>query len=530
MANKNPKRRIHYGRIFDLVLGVFLIAVSIYTLYRAKLSNMLPTKYMFVLLVVLVLINLISILFIFKRQHKIIAYLRRGIIVILCGAMIFVGNTLGTVQKTLTQVTTNTNTTVKMSVIVPKESQISNLSELKNGLIGVQISTDITSSTYMQTEMNKVLGTNFDYTEYPDYSNMATDMIILGKLDAMAISDSYLSMLDTNMENFKGSYKVIETYSREQEASEIASTKDIDTEAFTVYITGMDELGSPDQNLRSDVNILLIVNPTTNHIEMISFPRDAYMPNMALNGMNDKLTHTGNYGADATVKTVENYLGIDIDFYAKVSFSSLIEIVDLIGGIEVDVEINFCEQDESRSTAWDDLICLQPGVQQLNGKQALAYSRHRHTDNYGTAGRERAQQRIIAAIIKKMISAEGIANINSLIKAVPNYVLTNMPSKQITNFISNEINDIKPWSISSTSIGYDGINDTRITSYSSDYPQDVYLFDPSEIQRVLYAYQYNMQSFNLSDFSFNLDDLYASELPVNTSKNLVWNYQAMYPH
>lgn len=528
MPKKSKKRRLHYGRIFDLVLSVIFILVSIYTLFRAKLSNMLPTKYMLILFVILLLLNIIAFIFMLKRQPRIMSYVRRLVLVVICGAMLFVGNTLGAVQETLNQVTTNTSTTIKMSVIVPKSSNVTKLSELKNSIIGVQNTTDATSSKYMQTEMTKVLGPTFVYNEYADYSNMATEMVVLGKVDAMAISDSYLSMLNTNMENFKDSYRVIETYSREEEASEIASAKNIDKEAFTVYITGMDELGSPDQNLRSDVNILLMINPTTNHIQMVSFPRDSYMPNMALNGLNDKLTHTGNYGADATVKTVENFLGIDIDFYAKVSFSSLIEIVDLIGGIEVDVELNFCEQDESRMGS--NQVCLDAGVQTLDGRHALGYSRHRHTEGYGTAGRERAQQRIISGIIKKIISPEGLANINGLIKAVPNYVLTNMPSKQITNFISSQISDIKPWTLSSTSIGSDGVNDTRITSYSPDYPQDVYLYDPSEIERVLYSYQQNMQSFNMSNISFDMSNLYKNSLSINTSKNIVWSTQAISPH
>lgn len=528
MATKKRKRRIQYGRIIDLILGFVLLLISVYTMYRIHVSNMLPMKYVLLLFVIVLLLNLIFMLLIFKRQAKLLAYVKRFVIIVLCIGMIFVGNTLGSVDKALSEVTANTSTTVKMSLIVPKDSPVTALGDLQDGRIGIQTTSDLTSATHMTTEMNKILGAGFDYLEYPDYSSMSVDMMILGKLDAMAISDSYLSMLDTNMEGFSGSYKVIQTYSREQESSETASTKDIANEAFTVYITGMDELGSPDQNLRSDVNILLMVNPTTNHIQMVSFPRDAYIPNMGLNGQQDKLTHTGLYGADATVQSIENLLNIDIDFYAKVSFSSLIEIVDLIGGIHVDVEISFCEQDEKRSFADEDLICLDSGVQQLNGKQALAYSRHRHTEGYDNPGRERAQQRIIAGIIKKLISPEGIANINSLISAVPKYVLTNMPSKQITNFVSSQINNIKPWSISSTSIGEDGVNDSRITSFSSDFPQDVYLFDISEIERIQFAYQQAMQPFDMSNFSFDTDNLYQSNLELPT--NIVWSYQAFSPH
>ncbi|HFL3113565.1 TPA: LCP family protein, partial [Clostridioides difficile] len=114
------------------------------------------------------------------------------------------------------------------------------------------------------------------------------------------------------------------------------------------------------------------VNPVANHIDMVSIPRDALVPNTALNNANDKLTHTGNDGIENSVETIQNFFGIPIDYYARVSFNSLIEIVDTIGGIDVDVEIDFCEQDENRSFKKEDLICLKKGKQHLNGKQALA--------------------------------------------------------------------------------------------------------------------------------------------------------------
>ena len=77
--------------------------------------------------------------------------------------------------------------------------------------------------------------------------------------------------------------------------------------------------------------------------------------------------------------TISQFFGIPVDYYARVSFNSMIEIVDTIGGIDV-MGTDFCEQDENRSFKKDDLICLKKGEQHLDGKQALAYSRHRKTE------------------------------------------------------------------------------------------------------------------------------------------------------
>ena len=120
-------------------------------------------------------------------------------------------------------------------------------------------------------------------------------------------------------------------------------------------------MGSPDQQTRTDTNLILIVNPVAKHIDMVSLPRDGYIPNPALNNMNDKLTHTGNDGIENSVAAIENFFQIPIDYYARIGFNSLIQIIDAIGGIDVDVEIDFCEQDENRSFKKDDLVCLKKG-------------------------------------------------------------------------------------------------------------------------------------------------------------------------
>ena len=110
---------------------------------------------------------------------------------------------------------------------------------------------------------------------------------------------------------------------------------------------------------------------------------------------------------------LELFTGIDIDFYAKVNFFSVIEIVDAIGGVDVDVQLDFCEQDEYRNKDEAHQICLSTGEQHLNGKEALAYSRHRKTASWGTQGREKAQTQIIEAIINKLTTVEGASKVNS---------------------------------------------------------------------------------------------------------------------
>lgn len=535
MTNQNKKkRRVHYGRLLDIGLSLASILCSIFLVWKVKTLDIFPGKYILALVAILVILNVVIMILILVKMKPIALTIKRALIILLCAGIGVTGVSLGKARDALNNVTAPQNTTIKMSIITKNTFQngavINSIADLKTGMVGIQAGPDKENGSYMASQINNELSNQISFQEYDDYTGMA-NALLLEQIDAMAISDSYLSMLDLNMEGFKGTYKVIQTYSRELPPEENVSTKDITKEPFTVYISGMDELGSPDQNLRSDVNILLMVNPLTNHIQMVSFPRDGYIPNTGASLQNDKLTHTGIYGIDTTVASMENFLNIDIDYYAKVSFSSLIEIVDIIGGIDVDVEIEFCEQDEKRSFAYDDQICLNAGQQTLNGKQALAYSRHRHTDNYDNPGRERAQQRVIKGIINKLVSPSGVTKINALMDAVPNYVVTNMPAGQITSFVNAELDDLKPWTIASTVIGDSGVFDTRVTaSLGADVPQDVYLFNMDEVAKVLYAYENFMKPLQTTDFKFNLDALYESDIPFNASKSFPWDMYALNPH
>ncbi len=526
---KKRKRKLHFGRILDLILSSILIVIVIYTLYMIWKSNLLPMQLFALGCGILLLLVCILVLLTFKRMSWLTVSIKRISMLGLCFLLLWGGKTVNTGMQSLENISSVSESTINMSVLIKKGSHVKSFDQLKNANIGIQTGTDLDNSNYMKQEITKILGKSVQFQEYADYTSMV-NALLLEYTDAMAISDSYLKMLYANTEKLQEKLEVVKTYKRTIPIQEMASSKDITKEPFTIFISGMDEVGSPDQNLRSDVNILLMVNPLTNHVQMVSFPRDVYIPNAATNFANDKLTHTGLYGIDSTVQSMEKFLGIDIDFYAKVSFSSLIGIVDVMNGITVDVEIDFCEQDEERNFSSETQICLNAGQQQINGKQALAYARHRYTQGYDAAGRERAQQRIIKGIISKLASPSGIASINALLEAAPNFVLTNMPAHQITSFTSLQIKNLKPWTISSTPIEQSGWFDTRPTASWPGVNQDVYLFSMEEIQKVLYAYENYMKPLNFRDFNFDLSGLYATKLKLNKDPNIAWSIYAINPH
>ena len=392
MENKKVKRR---SLLIDIsLLAVFLI-VSIISFYIAYSFGLLPFKWITIAAGIFAVLFLILLLLAFKRMPTWGLVIKRMFLVLLVALIGTFGyfmdksrTTINKMSKT-TKVNDDGTTTITTNVylITAKNGNIKKEADLSNKVIGFQNGSDADNLAFAKSSVSNDIS---EYTakEELDYTTLY-DQMEQGFVSAMAISETFYNMSKANIEDFEKNVQILKTYSK-TDTVKTKEQKDITKQTFTVYLSGLDSTGSPDQQTRTDTNLLLIVNPVANHIDMVSIPRDALVPNTALNNANDKLTHTGNDGIENSVETIQNFFGIPIDYYARVSFNSLIEIVDTIGGIDVDVEISFCEQDENRSFKKEDLICLKKGKQHLNGKQALAYSRHRKTKGYDNAGRERS--------------------------------------------------------------------------------------------------------------------------------------------
>lgn len=532
IKDKKIKRRTLY---IDSILLLMFLGVCVISFYIAFTFGLLPKKWISISAVLITVIFLILLVLSLKQIPTWALIIKRGFIILLavvigtCGYFLDKSRTtIHKMSKTKINDKGIQTTTTNMHIIVSKKSNISSLADLNGKTIGFQNGSDTSNMEFAKTSLQPDIST-YTPKEVLDYTTLITDLE-LGNVQAIAMSENYYNMSKANIKTFGDDVKIIKTYSKEVKTT-AKPQKDISKEVFTVYLSGLDNTGSPDQQTRTDTNLLLIVNPIANHIDMVSLPRDGYMPNTALNNANDKLTHTGMYGIETSVQTIEKFFGIPIDFYARVSFNSMIEIVDTIGGINVDVELNFCEQDENRSFKKDDLICLKKGEQKLNGKQALAYSRHRKTEGYDNAGRERAQQRIIKAIINKLISPSAIGYVNNLLEIAPNYIITDMSPNQITDFVSSELESMKPWTISSI-VSDTGVYDSRYVASidPSEGLKDVYLFNKDEVQAVIDAYDGAKNQLKMSTFNFNLENLFANTPKLNNDPTIVWDSMANDPH
>lgn len=232
---------------------------------------------------------------------------------------------------------------------------------------------------------------------------------------------------------------------------------DVSTEPFTVLFIGVNttEEGSTLENGLADSLILASINPQTKQADLVSIPRDTYMQITCEDNYRDKVTHSGKGGTQCIVDTLSQFFEIPIDYYFKIDFAGFMSIIDALGGVEMDVPDlregfaqwpgmsdyppppdemidgkQWCEQN-SKGEIYT--ICFdQFGTQTLDGEHALAVARTRHYDN--DQGRSARQAELIKAIAKKMVSFNGIANLNSVLATAKDYMSTNIGPDQITNF------------------------------------------------------------------------------------------------
>ena len=199
---------------------------------------------------------------------------------------------------------------------------------------------------------------------------------------------------------------------RETKTDTVKDSVNVATKPFTILISGNDSYGGLTSNSRSDSNMLVTVNPSTHTVLMTSIPRDYYETIQCGDtdtGLacpqdeRDKLTHSGLYGIDTTEKTIEEFLDITINYHVRVNFSSLTNLVDALGGIDVFVEEGLAV--EQFNADWS-LQGVTEGWNHLDGKRALAFARERYAYTDGDAQRVKNQQIVIQAMISKIASPE----------------------------------------------------------------------------------------------------------------------------
>ncbi|MDD5836501.1 MAG: LCP family protein [bacterium] len=340
--------------------------------------------------------------------------------------------------------------------------------------------------------------------QYDDFYAMLSDLYS-GKIDACFVSSNYTILFSSEeaYQNIKDDTKVISSFSKEMKNQDnvIYSNKKL-TEPFTILVMGVDsEVNGLNANgaFNGDTLMLVTFNPKTLSASMFSIPRDEYVPISCRNGALAKINSAAAYGINCVLNTVKNLTDVDIDYYVKMNFKGVVDLVEALGGITVDVEkpwsnwnagVNYngrvCEQNSNREFG-DKVICMDPGVQVLNGEQALAYSRNRHQYIGSDLDRIRHQQDVVEAIIEKAKTLRSFDDFKNVLNAVQKNMDTNLTTEQILSlyevgksFLVNSLNgnDVK-FSIYKTTLEtyslpvYLGYSTTSALGYYKDSLEDI---------------------------------------------------------
>ncbi|MDY2996064.1 MAG: LCP family protein [Faecalimonas sp.] len=457
---KNVRRR---GRAKPHKVGLSLVViqaiVSMIFVGMLQIIGIIPLKYMAVIVIILLLLFGLTLFTQLNRRKKAIGgkILSGILIVVISFSTFYIGKANGALEK----ISGGNYKIDNMVVAVLKDDPAKDIEDTKNYTFGVQYKmgrSDMEAAVQMVSEE---LGTDIDVVEYEDLQKQA-EALHDKKVDAIIYNEGYTDNISESFAGYKKSVRIIYEHKIKKELASTSVDASIQ-EPFSVYISGIDVYGEIQQTSRSDVNIIATVNPKTHQILLVTTPRDYYVPIPGVSGgEGDKLTHAGTYGVDVSMATLEDLYETEIPFFARINFTSLIDIVDHLGGVDVYSEYAFTTSKNS-----EHVMDVQQGINHFDGEEALAFSRERENVPGGDNQRGKNQQAVITAMIKKMISPQMLMKANSIIDDVSGNVETNMSQEQIQSLIKTQLNRGGSWNIYSVAAEGTGGKDICYSAASS---------------------------------------------------------------
>lgn len=330
-----------------------------------------------------------------------------------------------------------------ISVVVTKDNPAEELKDVAEGTFAIPEKIDEEHTKLTLEDIEKQLKQSVKTKSYVSISEEATALLD-EEADAMILNEAYRSLLDEDHPKFDTVTKVIYTFKIEKEVKKIGSQVDVNRDPYNIYISGIDTYGPIATKSRSDVNMIATINPQTHEILLTSIPRDYYVAQTCQGNQYDKLTHTGIFGVDCTVESVENFLGISINYYGRVNFSSLENIVDAIGGIDVYNEIGFYSGVDGE--------LIPAGYLHMYGSTALKFARERHAYADGDRQRGRNQMIVLEAILDQAMSPAIITGYSGIMDAMSENFQTNMTKAEMTSIIRRQIDEGGNWTITQQSV------------------------------------------------------------------------------
>lgn len=406
------------------LLAIYAV-LAVFLLFLIFKYNMLDFRYLNIVVAVLIVVLAILCFFlIWSKKAKNLTLILLLLGILISGTSLFaVGQFIGFTSRLNA---TSNYSNYSMSIAVLADSPIDNISQVTSvmGPTG-------TDKDNIQQLMNNLKATqNKELTVEESRSYLAAyKSLLAGDTKAIILNSVFENIIESEYPDYASKIKKI--YTKELTKT-VETPKDVKGNSFNVYISGIDTYGPISSVSRSDVNIIMTVNRETKKILLTTTPRDSYVP-IADGGNNqkDKLTHAGIYGVDASIHTLENLYGIDLNYYARLNFTSFLKLIDLLGGVDV--------YNDQEFTAHTNGKFYSVGNVHLDSEQALGFVRERYSLADGDRDRGRNQQKVIVAILQKLTSTEALKNYDGIIKGLQDSIQTNMPLETMMKLVNAQL-------------------------------------------------------------------------------------------
>lgn len=444
---KSKKRKVVLNIVFNIIALISTILALVFCIYLYKL-DMLPMKYLRIVFIGLGVLYLILLAVTLPRHMKMGFKIAACIFFIIFGLVFSFGIKYSdkTIEA-LDKINYNLAQKEDYEVKTLNSSKYNTKDDLNGKKIGI-----FKNDSY--DDVVKYLKKDID-CELVDYDDPVKFFEDLDekKIDAVIASETVYGLLAEDLSYMKMELKTVHTIGVpiKGEISEVVKVVDVTNTPFNIYVAGGDKTGSISKVMNTDVNMVISVDPLKHKILLTSIPRDYYV-NLPSKGDNvyDKLTHAGYYGVQESIRAIEKLLDIDINYYAKVNFTTIVKVVDALGGIDVKSDFSFVEDNSLKYYHY------KKGVNHLNGNQALAFARERHAFSDGDVQRVKNQQHVIDAIISKMVSSKTLmSKYTDILDAVSSNFSTNLDRKSISRLVKAQLSDMRGWeSESQNLVGY----------------------------------------------------------------------------
>ena len=423
---------------FKILALIFLITTIVFYISVNRL-NLLPTSYFVAFtLAEVILTSLIMIGLAKKHKTYKLNVVCLIIMLLLTGIYLYIINFANATNEFLGSVFQEVKETEEYYVVVRNDDKYDDINDLDGeSIYAFQIENDVQEDINSQANVNFETGNNLI-----DLGNDLLDE----KIEAILVSSSQYAMVSEEIENFKDETKIIYTSDHEivktTEVNSEGSKYTVENGVFNVYISGIDTSGSISNVSRSDANIIATVNTNTHEVLLTSIPRDYYVT-LHSKGAKDKLTHSGIYGINETVTTVEDLLDIDINYYVRVNFTTVIKLVDVLGGIDVYSSNSF-----SRGG-----YTFSQGYNHLNGDAALVFSRERYSFASGDNQRVKNQQAVIEAIAKKVLNSTTLlTRYTDILDSLQGSFQTNIEQDEMSSLVRSQLSNMSSWTFKNNAL------------------------------------------------------------------------------